>query len=207
MNRILSILSASLALVLVVGCQGAPAPAPAQPSQTPLERGEHLTLVLGCHDCHTPKNMGANGPEPDMSRRLIGHPEGSNLPAPPVLPPGPWAVMCTMDSTAWTGPWGISYATNLTPDQDTGIGIWTEEMFIRAMRTGKHMGEASSRPILPPMPWPTFSHLSDEDLKAVFAYLRSLPATKNHVPDAVIAPPPDAPPPPGSEAPAKPSGS
>jgi hypothetical protein len=54
-----------------------------------------------------------------------------------------------MDLTAWSGPWGVSYAINLTPDQDTGIGIWTEEMFIKAIRSGKHMGEASSRPILP----------------------------------------------------------
>jgi hypothetical protein len=90
--------------------------------------------------------------------------------------------------TAWSGPWGISYATNLTPDVNTGIGIWTEEMFVKMIRTGKHMGQ--SRPVLPPMPIQIYKNLSDADLKAVFAYLRSLPPITNQVPDAVIAPPP-----------------
>jgi hypothetical protein len=93
-----------------------------------------------------------------------------------------------MDLTAWAGPWGISYASNLTPDQVTGMGIWTEEMFVKAMRTGKHMGV--SRPILPPMPWMYIAKLTDEDLKAVYAFLRTLPAVTNHVPDPVIPPPP-----------------
>jgi hypothetical protein len=94
------------------------------------------------------------------------------------------------DLTAWSGPWGISYGINLTPDENTGIGIWTEEMFVRMIRTGRHMGQ--SRPVLPPMPIETYSHLTDEDLKAVFAYLRSLPPIENRVPDPVIAPPPPA---------------
>jgi hypothetical protein len=88
--------------------------------------------------------------------------------------------------TAWAGPWGISYAANLTPDLNTGMGIWTEEMFIQAMRTGKHMGV--SRDILPPMPWQNLATLEEDDLKAMFAYLRSIPAVVNHVPDPV---PPD----------------
>jgi hypothetical protein len=60
-------------------------------------------------------------------------------------------------------------------------------MFVKAMRTGRHMGV--SRPILPPMPWQSLAGLNDPDLKAVYAYLRSLPPIKNRVPDAVIAEP------------------
>jgi hypothetical protein len=89
-KRTLPILFIALTIVLVVGCQGAPAPVPAEQGQSQVARGERLTLILGCHDCPTPKIMGANGPEPDMSKRLIGHPEGSNLPAAPTLPAGPW---------------------------------------------------------------------------------------------------------------------
>lgn len=78
------------------------------------------------------------------------------------------------------GTLGISYAANLTPDQNTGIGIWTEEMFVKAMRTGRHMGYG--RPILPPMPWQAVAALNDEDLKSVFAYLRTLNPVHNQVP-------------------------
>lgn len=88
--------------------------------------------------------------------------------------------MQTAGQTAWAGPWGITYSANLTPDVNTGLGIWTEEMFMKAMRTGKHMG--SGRDILPPMPWNAIGRLTDEDLKAVYAYLRSIPAVTNHVP-------------------------
>jgi hypothetical protein len=88
--------------------------------------------------------------------------------------------------TAWSGPWGQSFAANLTPDKNTGLGIWTEDMFIKAIRTGKHMG--TSRDILPPMPWQAFAQMTDADLKGIFAYLQSIPAVTNHVPDPI--PPP-----------------
>ena len=85
--------------------------------------------------------------------------------------------------TAWSGPWGVSYTANLTPDQETGIGAWSEENFIQALRTGKHLG--GGRDILPPMPWPAYQNLSDEDLKSIFAYLKSIPPIRNQVPDPV----------------------
>jgi hypothetical protein len=92
--------------------------------------------------------------------------------------------------------WGISYAANLTPDRETGLGAWTEQNFVDTMRTGRHMGRG--RPILPPMPWQMVKNLTDQDLKAVFAYLRTLPTVKNRVPQptppANPAPPPAAPP-------------
>src|SRR5262245_52596471 len=100
-----------------------------------VKRGEYLVNAMGCHDCHTPKKMGPNGPEFDMSRALSGHPEGSPLPPPPKLSDGTWVAATTWDLTAWSGPWGVSYPFNLTPDENTGLGIWTEEMFVKTMRT------------------------------------------------------------------------
>jgi mono/diheme cytochrome c family protein len=150
-----------------------------------IERGRDLVWSVGCNDCHTPKKMGPNGPVLDESRLLSGHRESPELPAPPVLDPGPWGIVTNMELTAWSGPWGITYAFNLTPDENTGLGIWTEDMFIRALRTGRHMGV--SRPIQPPMPWEVYGRLPDEDLKAIYAYLRSIPPVHNRVPEPVLA--------------------
>ena len=145
-----------------------------------VERGKYLVTIMGCNDCHTPFKMGPNGPEPDMTRMLSGHPETMKLPPPPA-PSGPWVASFAGTFTAFAGPWGVSYAANLTPDQSTGLGIWTEEMFLKAVKTGKHMG--TSRPIQPPMPWMWLGKATDDDLKAVFAYLKSVPPIVNHVPD------------------------
>ncbi len=120
-----------------------------------------------------------------MTRYLSGHPESPELPPPPRAS-GPWFIAAA-GTTAWSGPWGVSYAVNLTPDVNTGLGIWTEEMFVKAMRTGKHYG--IGRDILPPMPWQSLASLTDRDLKAVYAYLRSIPPISNRVPDAVLAAP------------------
>ena len=162
----------------------------AKPSKEVLERGDYLVKILACDDCHTPLKMGPNGPEPDMTRRLIGHPEGMKL-APPPVPTGGWMWTGAATNTAFAGPWGVSFAINLTPDENTGIGIWTEKMFIDSIRTGKHMG--TSRTIMPPMPWPAYRHLTDGDLNAIYAYLRTLKPVKNRIPDAVEAPAPPAP--------------
>jgi len=156
-------------------------------AMTPVQRGEFLVGIGGCNDCHTPWAMGPNGPEPDMSRMLSGHPEDVTVEPPTEYPDG-WMAMASNTFTAWAGPWGVSYTANLTPDQNTGLGVWTEEMFIQAMREGKHMG--TGRPILPPMPWPFIGKLPDDDLRAIFAYLRSIAPISNHVPDPVIAAPP-----------------
>jgi hypothetical protein len=177
-----------LAGVLAAGALSSASDEPAAASAA-VARGKYLVTIGGCNDCHTPFEMGPRGPEPDMSRMLSGHPEGLVMPEPPRLPAGStWVWVGAGTNTAFAGPWGISYAFNLTPDQNTGIGIWTEEMFVKAMRTGRHMGQ--SRPILPPMPWPNVAQMTDQDLEAVFAFLRSLPPIKNRVPDAVVAEPP-----------------
>jgi mono/diheme cytochrome c family protein len=152
---------------------------PTESKPAKLARGSYLVAFGGCTYCHTPHKPGPAGPEADMSRFLAGHPEAVKLPPPPTLPPGPW-VAVTVGDTVWSGPWGISYSANLTPDVDTGMGAWTEEMFVKTMRTGKHM--SAGRNLLPPMPWQSMSKLTDDDLKAIYAYLRTIPAVKNHVP-------------------------
>jgi mono/diheme cytochrome c family protein len=150
-----------------------------------VARGRELVWSIGCNDCHTPKKSGPKGPELDTSRLLSGHREAADLPSPPALPEGPWGIVTNMELTAWSGPWGVSYTANLTPDENTGLGIWTEDMFVRALRTGRHMG--TSREILPPMPWEVYGRLPEEDLKAIYAYLRSIPPVHNRVPLPVIA--------------------
>lgn len=127
-----------------------------------LARGETLTWTAGCMDCHTPGSFyGA----PDMERRLSGSELG------------------------WSGPWGVTYPRNLTPDMGTGIGSWTEDDIVKVIRTGQR---ADGTPVLPPMPWPMYAHMSDEDAYALAAYLKSLPPVKHKVPDKL---------PPGAKAP------
>jgi cytochrome c553 len=155
-----------------------------------VERGKWLVNLGGCDGCHSPKVLTPKGPVPDTTRLLSGHPAAWKVREvpPSVLGPDKWGALASGDFTAWAGPWGMSFAANLTPDVETGMGSWTVDMFIKAMRTGQHMGEG--RDILPPMPWEKIGHLSDEDLKAMFAYLESLKPIVNAVPDPV---PPGAP--------------
>lgn len=148
-----------------------------------VERGSYLVTVGGCNDCHTPLKIGANGPEPDIARMLSGHPEDLPITAPAASPDAPWAMTAAATMTAFSGPWGVSFAANLTPDDNTGIGIWSEEVFIKTLRTGRHWGTA--RPILPPMPWQNFSQMTDDDLGAVYAYLRTIEPIVNHVPPPI----------------------
>jgi mono/diheme cytochrome c family protein len=155
-----------------------------------VERGAYLVNLGGCNHCHTPWKMGPKGPEPDMSRALSGHPQSVVMTPAPKLGNGPWVWAAAGTNTAFSGPWGISYAANLTPDRVTGIGIWNEEVFMKTLRTGRHWGV--SRPILPPMPWEQIGKLTDDDLRAVYAYLRTIKPVHNDVPDAVVAMPPSA---------------
>jgi len=147
-----------------------------------VKRGEMLATFGGCHDCHSPKTMTPQGPVPDPARLLSGYPAGQAVPAIPAgaMAQGKWSVMTNDDLTAWVGPWGISFAANLTPDKTTGMGGWTADQFIKTIRNGKHLGVG--RPILPPMPWQGYAALGDAELKAVFAYLRSVKPIQNQVP-------------------------
>jgi hypothetical protein len=145
-----------------------------------VKRGQFIVQSGGCNDCHTPLRMGPQGPETDMSRMLSGHPESIVLPPPPPLNEA-WNNVGSASNTAFAGPWGISYAINLTPDPDTGIGKWREKDFVQAIKTGRHLGVG--RPIQPPMPWDSYRHLPESDLKAAFAYLKSIPPIRNKVPE------------------------
>jgi hypothetical protein len=148
-----------------------------------ISKGEKLVTVLGCNDCHSPKVITTMGPAPDTLRLLSGHPADEQL-APYEKEILKSYVLFNMGSTAATGPWGTSFAANLTPDQ-TGIGNWTEEQFVRAMKRGKWKGLENSRDLLPPMPWQSYSHMPDEDLKAIFIYLKSIKPVNNPVPMAI----------------------
>jgi cytochrome c553 len=181
MNRSNAILFAVATLALSLAL---PAAMTAQKKMSLVERGKYLVNLGGCNHCHSPKLMTEKGPQVDPAKTLSGHP-AAMVPgaAPAGLAPDKWFIATTGDLTAWTGPWGTSYAANLTPDKATGLGSWTEAMFLKALRTGKHMGEG--RMILPPMPFEDIAKLNDADLKAIFAYLQSLPAVENAVPDPI----------------------
>ena len=167
-------------LLLVTAAPGAYA----QDANQEVRRGQYLAQFGGCHDCHTPKIMTPKGPELDTSRLLSGHPSHAPLPALPqgVIGPTGWGVTATSDLTAWAGPWGISFAANLTPDA-TGLRGWTTQQFVQTMRTGKHVG--LGRALLPPMPWFNLAALTDQDLNALFVYLQSLKPVSNKVPQPV----------------------
>jgi cytochrome c553 len=165
-----------------------PAGEPAKTGAAQVARGAYLVSIMGCNDCHTPWKMGPKGPEPDKSRALTGHPSDLVMPPPPKLPEGPWSWVAGITNTAFAGPWGVSFAANLTPDPETGLGRWTPEMFIATMKTGRHEGKG--RPVLPPMPWFVVQNLTDDDIRALFAYLQSLPPVRNRVPDPVDPPEP-----------------
>jgi hypothetical protein len=158
---------------------------PGSDNPAKVKRGEYLVAIGSCNDCHSPKMMTPNGPMPDPKRLMSGHPASSRLPQTPdgIIGPAKWGGVFNNDLTAWTGPWGTSFAANLTPDMETGIGGWTEQTFTQAIRTGKHLGVG--RDILPPMPWYNVAQLNDEDLSALFAYLKSLPPIKNVVPKPI----------------------
>jgi len=89
-------------------------------------------------------------------------------------------MIVSPSGTAFAGPWGVTFGRNLTPDPTTGIGGWNEEAFIYQLREGT---------LKPPMPNLVYGNLSDEDLKAIFAYLQSVPPVKNLVPFRQLTPP------------------
>jgi hypothetical protein len=151
--------------------------------ESQVQWGEHLVTIGGCGDCHTPKKMTDRGPVEDSALLLSGHP--AQMPPPDVNRQEVQAkgLGVTQTLTAWVGPWGISFAANLTPDE-AGIGNWTEQQFIYSLRNGKFKGIPNSRPILPPMPWQSIGKMTDDELKAVFSYLKSIKPIKNVVPQA-----------------------
>jgi hypothetical protein len=118
-----------------------------------------------------------------MKRALSGHPQEIPVKA-PAATSAPWGGAFLPTLTAWSGPWGVSFSANLTPDSETGaLRDFTEQQFIQTLRTGRHQGQG--RELLPPMPWQYIGQMTDDDLRAVFAYLRQVTPIKNKVPDPI----------------------
>jgi len=149
-----------------------------------IKSGEYLVQIMGCNDCHSPKKMGANGPELIPELMLSGYPSDRPIVTFDSKMIKTGFAMFYPDLTAAAGPWGVSFAGNLTPDE-TGIGSWTEEQFTKAITQGKFKGMDGGRMLLPPMPWQGFSKLKSEDIKNIFAYLKSIKPVKNIVPAPV----------------------
>lgn len=148
-----------------------------------IARGKYLVTVSGCNDCHSPKIMTQLGPVPDSTKLMSGYPSERGIPtlSEAIAKDKSWMKM-SPDATVFVGPWGITFGVNLTPDETTGIGNWTEDVFVKTIRTGKHLGQEGGRPVMPPMPWYMIAKMTDEDLSSVYHYLMSLPAIKNQVP-------------------------
>lgn len=185
-EKLTTTVAAIIATIAVIAAANAsrPAPAPLPKTMTKAEqiaRGKYMVTIGGCHDCHTPWVMQANGqPGPDMSRALSGHPQDFPIAVPARHTSDRFTVSIAPTNTAYSGPWGVSFAANLTPDEMTGTGIWTFDIFKNTIRKGRHWGVG--RPLLPPMPWFNYREMTDEDLAAVFAYLRTLKPIRNEVP-------------------------
>lgn len=148
-----------------------------------VKRGEYLVTTMGCHDCHTPMKMTAQGPQRDMENMLSGHPAQLPIGKIDTTIMKSW-LLFGHSTTSMAGPWGVSFSANITSDE-TGIGNWTEEQFKKAIVEGKYKGLDGSRPLLPPMPWENFKHVRDEDVKAIFTFLKSTKPVKNIVPAAI----------------------
>jgi hypothetical protein len=178
-----------LATAGVAAAKGKDAKAGKETKMDPVMRGMYIVSTSGCNECHTPyvfnKDLGM--PVPDMTRFLSGHPPTGPEPSAKVDPRTDLGFIGA-DFTTFKMPFGTVYSQNLTPDKETGLGNWTEEMFMKAIRTGMHMG-AEGRPILPPMPWPEFRNFTDDDLKAIFAFLRTIPPIHNPVADPKVPKP------------------
>jgi len=146
-----------------------------------IKRGAYLVTAMVCDDCHSPKRMGPMGPEIIPELRLSGSRQDGKLPVVDTNEIKKGWTLFNEDFTAVVGVWGASFAGNLTSDA-TGIGNWTEEQFRNAIRKGKYKGLDAARDLLPPMPWPNFSKCTDEDLKAIYTFLKSTKPVKNVVP-------------------------
>lgn len=175
-----------LAIALLSCCKGfqeSEIPVSEIQHQESVKRGEYLVGIMDCAACHTPKIFTPNGPILDTDRLFSGFNSENDVPklsADELETAKKW-VLFSGDMTAAAGPWGISYTANISSD-DTGIGTWSFEQFKRAITQGKYKGLESGRPLLPPMPWQAYKDLKEEDLRAIYDYLKSTKPIDNVVP-------------------------
>ena len=159
-----------------VSAAGAPlagGPAPGDP----VARGKWLVTVLGCGDCHTPR-LPEGRQDPNFL--FAGHKSNDPYPAwDDSLYTKGYGMLVSTSGTAFAGPWGVTFARNLTPDRESGIGGWNDEAFINVLREGT---------LKPPMPL-SYGQLSDDDLTAMFAFFSSLKPVNNLVPFRQLTPP------------------
>lgn len=151
-----------------------------------IQRGEYLVTQIGtCGDCHSPRIIKNGKAEFDSTRLFSGYP--SNRPIPKINPTeiSKGYIVAFLDFTSVSGPWGTSFAANITSDP-SGIGTWSYEQFETALRHGKYKGFMDGRPMLPPMPWENFRSLPDEDMKAIFYFLKSTKPVRNIVPAPIF---------------------
>ncbi len=140
-------------------------------SNSAVERGRYLVSITGCHDCHSPKVKGTMTPDPNLL--LAGRPATTPIPS-----KADGEIHTSLDLTAWWGPWGQSVASNLTPDP-SGLGNrYTEASFVQTMRTGK---KPNGTMVQPPMPVEVYQQMTEDDLKAIWAYLRTIKPVRNAV--------------------------
>jgi mono/diheme cytochrome c family protein len=126
---------------------------PVRQGTDPVSRGKYLTTIAGCIDCHTP--LGPDG-KSDLTRAFAG------------------------GQLFDLGPLGKLFTKNLTPDKETGLGDWTDDQIKIAIRSGV---EKNGVRLFPVMPYPLFNSMADADVDAIVAYLRTVPAVKNIVPE------------------------
>ena len=185
-RRLATVLAITLLATGIAACARsvrAADPAPAAPlaggppASDKVARGKWLVTVLGCGDCHTPRLPEGRQ---DPNYLLAGHKESDSYPSwDDSLYTKGYGMLVSTSGTAFAGPWGVTFARNLTPDKTTGIGGWNEDAFINVLREGM---------LKPPMPL-TYGQLADDDLKAMYAYLASLKPVKNLVPFRQLTPP------------------
>jgi hypothetical protein len=186
--RTLSLLIIVPVALALAGCGNNPkteAPVVVQPTAEQIvQRGEYLVTTMGCGDCHSPKKVGERGPEVISELMLSGYPSGRPLQKVETGAIKQGWLLFNADLTEAAGPWGVSFSANLTSDQ-TGIGNWTEENFKRALKEGKYKGIEGMRSLLPPMPWANFANISDDDVHAIFAFLKSTKPVNNLTPEPI----------------------
>jgi len=187
MRKTISILSSFTIILLAAisacntGSNKTQSAATAVSKDSLIKRGAYLVTIGGCDDCHSPKKMGPMGPEVDPELRLSGFPASRPLPKFDSNFAKKGLMMMNEDGTAAAGPWGISFTGNLTSDA-TGAGSWPVENFVTALRKGKLKGHQGGRDLLPPMPWQNYSQMTDDDLRALHAFLQSTKPVENIVP-------------------------
>lgn len=138
----------------------APAFVPRPAKSDTVEYGRYLTHLAACAECHTPAEKGKPLPGMDFAGGF-----------------------------EFRMPWGTSRSVNITPDIETGIGTWSREQFVTRFKTFS-LDIAKRIPVKPPlnetnyqtlMPWISYAGMTEEDLSAIYAYLRTVPAVKNKV--------------------------